>query len=313
MLEKTNVAYMSEFPDWEVPNFDMNEYNSRFINANVIINAKTTQCSYPPHWGPLSLKSSFQGEEYYRKGNSFYLVDPSNYLIFNEAKSCSSYIDSKVEVNSFTINFSPSFEKSILQVLFSNPQKLLDEPFYVEDGPRIRFMEKLYQHNNSVSPLIAQLKAFFEHKRESEQRINELLIFLLENMVLSQHHIHREIRSLASIKSSTKIELYKRLIRAKDFIYSSYSSNLTLEEISNVACLNQHYFLRQFRNTFNITPFQYLTQRRLEVASGLLKSTQMDITQICSEIGYSDLASFSRLFKRNFGSSPLIYKKSLLN
>lgn len=313
MNVKTPVEYMGEFPDWGIANFNMEEYNSRFVNSNVIINSKTTFCSYPPHWGPLSIKSTLTGEEYYRKGNSFYLVDPTNFLIFNEDKLYSSYIDSKKEVISFTINFSPSFEKAILKVLFSTHAQMLDDPFYSENGPKVRFMEKLYRHDNEVSPLLFHLKSLTDDIQSNADRINEVLFAILERMVFSQNHLHQEIKLLSSVKTSTKIELYKRLIRAKDFIYSSYSHDLTLEEISNVACLNQHYFLRQFKNTFNLTPFQYLTQRRLEVACAMIMASDKDITQICSEIGYSDLASFSRLFKRNFGASPLLYRRSLLN
>lgn len=309
-VKKSKIEYIQEFPNWEVDNFNMDEYNVKFVNSNVIINSKSMFCAYPPHWGPLSIKSSFNGGEYYRKGNSFYLVDPSNYLILNEDKLYSSYIDSKTEVNSFTVNFSPSFEKATLQVLFSTHQQLLDDPFLVENGPRIQFVEQLYSHNETVSPALFQIKELTHDFRNNEDRINELLYFLLESMVLSQRHIYREISLLTSAKKSTKLELYKRLIRARDFMYSAYNSNLTLEEISQVACLNQHYFLRQFKNAFHVTPFQYLTQRRLEVASVLLRTSDKDVTQICSETGYSDLASFSRLFKRNFGNSPLNFRKS---
>lgn len=308
-MEKVGVVYMTELPDLASVGFDMRKYNSGcFVNNNVIVNALCNFYSYPSHWGPLSIKTSFGGEEYYRKVNSFYLVDPTNYLILNGDELYSSHIDAASEVNTFTIHFSPLFEKMALQAILSDPSRSLDDPFYYDSVEAVRFVEKLYQHDDSVSPLLRLLKASVEEEVLNEDRTSELLYLLFEAMVLTQQHIHNEIKMLAPVKRSTKLELYKRLTRAKDFIYSSYNFNLTLGEISNVACLNQHYFLRQFKNAFRLTPFQYLTNRRLNVASSMLKTTGKDVTQICSEIGYSDLASFSRLFKKNYGISPLTFR-----
>lgn len=308
-IEIPTIGIMKEFPDWTMEDFDMEEYNSRFQQANIIIDSTSKVCAYPPHWGPLSIKTAFFGEEFYRKGNSLYRVGSPHYLILNESGLYSSYIDSKTDVNSFTINFSPAFEKEVTGIIFSTHDYMLDNEDFINKGGQLKFIEQLYKHDHTVSPFIFRLRSMSQDWEANKSRISELLYFLFESMVNAQRHLHREIKLLESRKQSTKEELYKRLIRAKDYIYSSYNANLTLEEMGNIACLNHYYFLRQFKKAFHMTPFQYLTQRRLDVASSLIKTTDKSITDICTEVGYADIASFSRLFKRTYNKSPLSYRK----
>lgn len=74
--------------------------------------------------------------------------------------------------------------------------------------------------------------------------------------------------------------------------------------------LTQHAFLRRFAHTFGVTPHAYLTHLRLERAKALLARDELSVTDVCAEVGFESLGSFSTLFARRVGDSPLRYRQS---
>jgi AraC-like DNA-binding protein len=108
---------------------------------------------------------------------------------------------------------------------------------------------------------------------------------------------------------SNGADLHERLCRARTFIDECYDLPLNLSEISKHACLSRYHFLRLFRDTFETTPHQYLIQRRIEKAKELLRSRQLSVTDVCFEVGFQSLGSFSALFRRCVGTAPVTYRK----
>ena len=104
-------------------------------------------------------------------------------------------------------------------------------------------------------------------------------------------------------------EVHERLCRARAFIDECYDLPLDLEEISKQACLSRYHFLRLFREAFATTPHQYLMRRRIEKAKELLRSRRLSVTDICFEVGFQSLGSFSTLFRRRVGDAPINYRE----
>jgi AraC-like DNA-binding protein len=103
-------------------------------------------------------------------------------------------------------------------------------------------------------------------------------------------------------------ELYRRLWKARRFIDGSYHLPIDLDAISDEACLSPYHFLRLFRMAFNKTPHQYLTERRIEKAKELLTSSGLSVTDVCLEVGFESLGSFSTLFHKRVGYPPIAYR-----
>lgn len=104
-------------------------------------------------------------------------------------------------------------------------------------------------------------------------------------------------------------DVYARLCRARDFIDVAYDLPLNLEEISSKACFSRYHFLRLFRQAFNKTPHQYLVERRIERAKELLSLKDLRVTDICFEVGFQSLGSFSSLFHKSVGHPPITYRE----
>lgn len=99
-------------------------------------------------------------------------------------------------------------------------------------------------------------------------------------------------------------EIYKRLYKAKEFIDDSYCNPIDLEQISKEASISQFHFLRLFRRVYNKTPHKYLTEKRIDKAKQLLSKNELSVTDICFEIGFQSLGSFSTMFNKHVGYSP---------
>ena len=104
-------------------------------------------------------------------------------------------------------------------------------------------------------------------------------------------------------------EVHERLCRARTYIDECYDLPLDLNEISKHACLSRYHFLRLFREAFATTPHQYLIHRRIEKAKELLRSRRISVTDVCFEVGFQSLGSFSSLFRRCVGAAPVNYRE----
>jgi AraC-like DNA-binding protein len=107
----------------------------------------------------------------------------------------------------------------------------------------------------------------------------------------------------------TAPEVLERLNRARAFIDLCYELPLNLDEISSHACFSRYHFLRLFRRAFNKTPHQYLVERRIERAKELLAENDLRVTDVCFEVGFQSLGSFSSLFHKSVGHPPITFRE----
>ena len=98
------------------------------------------------------------------------------------------------------------------------------------------------------------------------------------------------------------------LWRAREFIDAHYTQSLDLDDLARTAHFSRYHFLRVFRRAFHATPHEYLTRKRVERARELLAESELTVTEICFEVGFESLGSFSSLFHKIVGWSPSIYR-----
>jgi AraC family transcriptional regulator len=79
---------------------------------------------------------------------------------------------------------------------------------------------------------------------------------------------------------------------------------LILEDMADIACLSPYYFCRVFHQIVGIPPGEFLATLRLDRAKHLLLTTSLSITDICFEVGYTGLGSFTTRFTQQVGVSP---------
>ena len=105
----------------------------------------------------------------------------------------------------------------------------------------------------------------------------------------------------------------QRLKQCLQFIHLHYSDDISLENIANVANISKSECCRNFHKFFNLTPFDYLLQYRIQQACILLLHTDDSINQIASKTGFHDQSYFSKIFKRLMGMTPSRYRNVTLS
>src|ERR671912_418893 len=97
----------------------------------------------------------------------------------------------------------------------------------------------------------------------------------------------------------------RRMLRARDAMDRAYAEPLDVPTLAGVAHVSEAHFIRSFRATFGETPNRYLQRRRVERAMFLLRSTDRSVTDICMDVGFSSLGTFSRVFRRRGPVPPV--------
>ena len=109
--------------------------------------------------------------------------------------------------------------------------------------------------------------------------------------------------------SRAEEETNRRMLRARDAMDRAYAEPLDVPALAQIASVSEAHFIRTFRATFGETPHRYLQRRRVERAMCLLRATDRSVTDICLDVGFNSLGTFSRSFQAIVGESPTAYRQ----
>jgi AraC-like DNA-binding protein len=101
------------------------------------------------------------------------------------------------------------------------------------------------------------------------------------------------------------------LCRARDLLREEPETPSTIPAVARAVGISPFHFIRQFQALFGETPHQFRTRARLDRARRLLAADHLSVTEVCMEVGFSSLGSFSELFRRHVGASPSAYRRRL--
>lgn len=133
----------------------------------------------------------------------------------------------------------------------------------------------------------------------------------LQDLVATAFEEHSNLRQ-PMMRSTNRIG-HRKIARALDYIRAldpqANPTNLTLDDLANVADLSKYHFLRQFSQVVGMTPGAYLRTLRLCHAARKLRTSQMPILDVALSVGFADHPSFSRAFARHMGMTPSEYQR----
>jgi AraC-like DNA-binding protein len=103
---------------------------------------------------------------------------------------------------------------------------------------------------------------------------------------------------------------FVRLCRARDMLRETYRP-LSIREVAKDAAISPFHFIRRFHAMFGVTPHQFRIHARLDRAKHLLAVSDYSVTDVCVEVGFASLGSFSELFARRVGVAPSSYRRQV--
>ena len=274
------------------------------MDKNEIVSESTYDACYNGLTGKYAIQMVSRGQATYTIGRRQLNLFPGNFMFLNHGTSYSSKIESTVQVDTFSVLFDPDFVRDFEQVHALKDEVLLNHQGNQRNGSPM-FVESIYPLHGDMRFSLSHLKTQIGNGMADRLLLSEHLHLCLRNYYnFYQSEVTNREASLKFLNRSTKAEILRRLSMAKDYIISNYNKNLRLEDIAQVACLSVNHLLRTFRQAYQQSPHQFLTNFRLQQAKYYLKNTNYPISEIVDMIGFECPSSFIRLFRNSFKVTP---------
>lgn len=277
--------------------------NGRVLGSrNAILSGTANRHHVPDFEGCLSLKSVIAGSVVWETPGRRYEVHENTYLLLNDRQHYTMTIDSARKATTFCIFFERGFVEDVFRGNSSPTSKLLDQASGGTHTP-IDFIERI-EPSRPIQRELRRLRArLSDAKLATDDATNDL--YRLADRLLAEHKQTRVTASrLPAVRTTTREELFRRVLRGRDFLLSSLADSVSLNEAARAACLSPFHFHRAFQSAFGTTPHRYAVRYRLERARHLLTASDRSITDVCYETGFESLGSFSSLFRRTYGIAP---------
>lgn len=160
-------------------------------------------------------------------------------------------------------------------------------------------------NDEPIHQLIARLIYIFtENNRAKEVFANLVIQELVVRLMQTQ------ARTLL-LSPETALVNVNRLAHVAQYITRHLHRNLHIKELADEACMSEPSFYRTFKQTFGLTPVDYINQQRIALASKLLRTTSRCLADISVDCGFNNLTYFMKLFRRETGLSPAQYRKQV--
>jgi len=99
-------------------------------------------------------------------------------------------------------------------------------------------------------------------------------------------------------------EMLRRLLRARDRMDQASHEEWPVGRLAKLSGVSGAHFARSFKEAFGVPPHRYLLTRRIERAKAMLRETELPITEIALETGWTSLGTFGRTFRDVTGETP---------
>ncbi|EAY25950.1 transcriptional regulator, AraC family protein [Microscilla marina ATCC 23134] len=314
-----------QFPDLgSLKKFITQSYQNKKGWPTAILNVHTQQDYRPDVKGALSIFMNISGESHCTVDNRQVTIPEAFFFVTNQQQHYTLAIETSRPVETFNIHFADRLVEQVYESLLLPSDYLLQNSGHI-NGPQLLFYNQLHRKDAYLMGLIQAIRQAPHYQVNTlslgqqfaskttqehlwlEEKLYEILVYLLQ----LHRNILKKVEQLPPIKQTTRVELYKRLGFALDYLHSFAHCTIQLDDLAQTACLSKYHFLRLFKQVFGLTPYQYLAKIRLENAQSLLKTTQMTVHEIAYTIGYENATSFCRVFRQRFKVSPQQYRSMI--
>jgi AraC-like DNA-binding protein len=276
---------------------------------NAVLTGTNNRYFVPEFEGCLSVKTVVRGSAVWEAGGRRFKVHENGYLTLNDRQRYTLTIDSIQNATTFCLFFERGFVEDVFRATTMPVAGLLDAPQPARQLS-VQFAEKLEPGDDHVMALVRDLNARIGSGLIMRSEWDERFLRIGASMVWEHQNAAAAVARLPVARAATRSELYRRLLRGRDFLLSSLDARVRLKEVAREACLSPYHFHRTFRQVFGETPHTFLLRQRLERAASLLRRRDLSVTEVCLETGFESLPSFSTLFRRRFGVAPRDFRRA---
>ena len=205
--------------------------------------------------------------------------------------------------NSFTAKEGDVYflKKNRRHLYYSDKSNPWTKLWFNFSGQLADFITEAYRLDSVAHTHAPHLKEYFERiieaaKGEPDTAEDKISVIFLE--------LAQKLSRLSATESKDGIAS-----RLKAMLDGITDFNVSLDELSEKLYCTKNHAIREFKDSYGTSPYEYLQQRRIALAKTLLRNTGMQISEISSSLGYYDIHYFSTSFKKRVGKTPTQYRK----
>jgi AraC family transcriptional regulator len=247
----------------------------------------------------LGVKYVASGEEIYFANDKKYIVKEGEYIIGNDFTSSNVKIDQNQMVQGLCIDISAQIIAEVAEYHDVSGSDLKE--FLLSDQ---FFVNKYNAKNTCLGYTLKEInRKIISGTLRNDLQQNEIFYSLGESIIIDQRFVFDHLNKMDFKKVITNEEVLRSLLNAKTFMDEQLFQNLSLEQICSNAGISKYHFIRLFKSTFGVSPYQYQKRKRLENAKVELIAGK-SVLEVAEANGYADVPTFSKAFKQVFGSTP---------
>lgn len=237
----------------------------------------------------------------YRVADKVYEINPGDVFFFaSNVQHCITRVNSTNTVLT-TVQFEPrflwaygeyNFDLSCLN-LFYRSSMPFEHRFPGGDSTARRVGEYLSEMRREY------MEKDIEYEYIIRSSLSRMMIYFIRKF-------GKELPEISVNRSSIR-----NLNSAMDYIDKNFTSEISLETLAAEANMSRNYFCTLFKRLNGLSPWDYITIRRVEKSLEYIKNTDLTILEIACLCGYNSTANFNRAFRRITGQVPTDYRKRI--
>ncbi len=252
------------------------------------------------HHTELEISLVLEGGGEYSIHDKRYDIRPGDIFLFGTHEE--HYITDIGErgIRLMNIHFEPRF-------IWASSSELFDAKYLKIFFDRSDKFENRLDRENPATAEIARL--LYDIESEVERRSAEYELMVKVKLLTVLVLLIREYDYVNTKQSYVESAKFAGIGRAMQYLDEHLASPLTLDELAAKANLNKTYFISLFRKLNGITPWEYITARRVERSYELLKEGG-SVLEVATKCGFNNASNFNRAFRKVTGMTPSEYRRS---
>jgi AraC family transcriptional regulator len=163
----------------------------------------------------------------------------------------------------------------------------------------------LHFENSNLKTTLMKLQGVMEGSSINERTYVETLGLLL---LLELQQIGRSLGPSKAIPGGLSAEQLKRV---NEFIQDRLLHDISISELAALIDVSQFHFIRAFKKTTGLSPYQYILAERVSRARPLLLRRDMTLNDVASSTGFSGPMQLNRVFRKITGVTPAVFRKGM--
>lgn len=237
-----------------------------------------------------------QGSGIYRSGSKQYDICKGDIFLFStDEHHCITEITGEQEMVIMNVQFAPRFVWSQRDIFDIGLLKI----FLARNSSFENRIDRNSSSTKRIEGLMLEIEKEFEKgEQEYELMVRVHLLTILVELIRGYNYVNTDEEIGAKGTS------FEKMSRAMDYIDANITAELELSELAKIAGMNKTYFSTLFKKLNGLSPWDYITVKRIDMARRLLRDKDKTVLEIAMLCGFNNTANFNRAFRKVTGKTP---------